>query len=117
MMRLLDVPRLLELYYTWPGLLLVAIGMRTWWTDPGRPSVASHVLLTASLTCLTFVVIGILTPVDMRHYLAAIPMVALLASAGVVTMWRQGDAWRWVGSALALWLVATGVARWFSVLS
>ena len=42
------------------------------------------------LTCGLFLVLGILTPVDMRYYLAAIPALALFAAAAGSIAWTSG---------------------------
>ena len=36
-----------------------------------------------ALSCTLFLIIGIITPVDMRYYLAAVPAVAIAAAGGV----------------------------------
>jgi hypothetical protein len=42
------------------------------------------------LSCGVFLVIGVLTPVDMRHYLAAIPAIAIAAGYGAAWAWQDG---------------------------
>ena len=42
------------------------------------------------LSCGLFLVIGVLTPVDMRHYLAAIPAIAIAAGSGAAWAWHDG---------------------------
>jgi hypothetical protein len=116
LMRLRDVPRLLELYYSWPALLLMIPGAREWWKDPAGPTVPGRLLGAWALACAGFILLGIITPVDMRHYLAAIPLVAVLAGTGLAALWQQEGVGRWAGAALAAWLAVTGVVRWFAVL-
>jgi hypothetical protein len=116
LMRLRDVPRLLELYYAWPGLVLTVLGAREWWKDPAGPTVPGRLLGAWALACLGFILLGIITPIDMRHYLAAIPLVAVLAGTGLAALWQQGGISRWAGAGLAAWLAVTGIARWFAVL-
>ena len=43
-----------------------------------------------ALSCTLFLIVGIVTPVDMRYYLAAVPAVAVVAAAGVGALWRPG---------------------------
>ena len=65
----------------WGVALLVARGAR----DRTTLAIAGWVL-----TCGLFLVLGILTPVDMRYYLAAIPALALVAAIGSSIAWTSG---------------------------
>jgi hypothetical protein len=116
MTRLWGVPRLLGLYYTWPGLLLAAASARVWWGDRDGSTVPKYMLAAGVIACAGLLVVGVITPVDLRHYLAALPFVAVLAAAGLATAWRRGGPIRWVGVTAAVWLAAEGAARWFAVL-
>jgi hypothetical protein len=42
------------------------------------------------LACAAFLAIGILTPVDMRYYLAAVPMIAVTGGYGAAWAWNEG---------------------------
>ena len=79
MARLLSVPRYVYLYFGVPTLLLAAWGARWLWRPVDRLSLA---IGGWTLACGAFLALGILTPVDMRYYLAAIPVVALVAGLG-----------------------------------
>jgi hypothetical protein len=68
------------------------------------------------MSCLVFFVIGILTPVDMRYYLAAIPAIAFAAAMGASIAWAAGGAQRLVAAALLAWAVVVGVRSWWSAL-
>jgi hypothetical protein len=58
--------------------------------------------------------VGILTPLDMRYYLAVIPSFALLASAGASWWWREGGLARIAAAALLAWAVWIGVETWWT---
>jgi hypothetical protein len=141
LVRLLDVPRLLELSYGWPLLILAAIGAAATVFGQLRPPAvqAAHdadlpvapqavpsveseaaapvpdiaapvapVIVGGWLAaCLLFLVIGIVTPVDMRHLLAALPAVAVLAAVGFQSGWR-GAVWQRLAVVL---LVAWAASR------
>jgi hypothetical protein len=64
------------------GAVVVAMVRRT-----GQPVVAIAGWLAA---CGAFLALGIMTPIDMRYYLAAIPAVAVLVGAAVAWAWRDG---------------------------
>lgn len=108
-----SVPYFLDISFGLPALVLAAIGA---WHR--RLSVDRLTLTIAGwlLACLAFLIVGILTPVDMRYYLAAVPGVALLETAGAAAAWRSGPRWRAVAVCLLAAAVVTGVRAWWSVL-
>ena len=67
-------------------------------------------------SCVLFLAIGIVTPVDMRHYLVAIAVVALLAATGSSIAWTSGG-WARIAAGLLLgWAVIVGVRSWWGTL-
>ena len=62
--------------------------------------------------CVVFQIVGIVTPVDVRHFLAALPIVAVMAAAGVVDGWRAGGFWRPLAGALAVGMIWTAAVSW-----
>lgn len=111
MERLRDVPRLLELYYAIPGLLLAGLGAVMLGRSRAEAPVAWTLVVTGAGTLAAFLVLGIVTPLDFRHYLAALPLMALAVGAGTAHLgtWRRpGLA---VAVAAALWLAAVGLER------
>jgi len=111
MTRLLDVPRLLELYYAVPGLLLGGFGLIELW----RARTASHAawVIAASGTFVLagFLVLGIVTPLDFRHYLAALPLVAMGIGCGAVALWQTGLFGRVAAGVAGAWLTLVGLQR------
>lgn len=67
-------------------------------------------------SCLAFLALGVLTPVDMRYDLAAIPAVAIAAPIGASAGWTAGGNARIASAALLAWCVFTGVHNWWSAL-
>ncbi len=113
--RLLAVPRYLGLYYGWGMLALAAWGGWRMWRL-GLPDRLTLTLAAWTLSCLAFLALGVLTPVDMRYYLAAIPVVAIAAAIGASAGWTAGGASRVVSALLLAWCVFTGVHNWWSAL-
>ena len=88
--RLRLVPYSLGLYLGAPVLLFASLGT----VVLARRRATDLLTLALSgwiLSCTLFLVIGVLTPVDMRYYLAAVPAIAIAAGYGAAWAWR--DAW------------------------
>jgi len=110
--RLGSVPRYLHEYIGLPALALAAAG--AWWMYLRRTRDRLTLTLAAWTTsCVLFLTIGILTPVDMRYYLASMPVVAIAASAGASALWARGRYHRLIGGALLIWVVWIGIATWW----
>jgi hypothetical protein len=112
--RLGIVPYYVEQYFGVAVLLLAAIGARQMWTAGRRDRLT---LATAgwALSCLLFLGLGILTPVDMRYYLASIPAIAIMAAYGASSLWSRGGPARGVAVALLGWSIWAGTSFWLSV--
>jgi hypothetical protein len=112
--RLAIVPYYVEQYFGIAVLLLAAIGARQMWTAGRRDRLT---LATAgwALSCLLFLGLGILTPVDMRYYLASIPAIAIMAAYGASSLWSRGGPARGVAVALLGWSIWAGTSFWLSV--
>jgi len=72
-------------------------------------------------SCLAFLVLGVLTPVDMRYYLAALPAVAIAAGYGASWAWSDGwpkhrGLWRLGAAVFLAGTISTGFHHWWSVL-
>jgi hypothetical protein len=91
----------------WGGLLL--------WRHGARDALALSIT-GWTLACMIFLVIGVVTPVDMRYYLAVLPVVALAGGLAASTGWRAGVSLRVVTAALLAWAALNGVTTWWSIL-
>jgi 4-amino-4-deoxy-L-arabinose transferase-like glycosyltransferase len=106
------VPRYLGSYLGLGALMLATFG--TW--DLYRRGARDRLTLATAgwaLSCLVFLVIGILTPVDMRYYLASIPAIAIAGAAGASALWRQRPA-RAAAIALLIVICWGGVVTWYT---
>jgi hypothetical protein len=114
--RALAVPRYLHIYLGVPILILATAGAVDRWRRGSRDRLT---LATAAvvLSCTLYLVVGILTPLDMRYYLAVIPAVALLAGIGASGWWQAGNSRRIAAALLLAWIVWTGVETWWSTLA
>ena len=113
--RLLAVPRHAALHFGWGMLALAAWGAWRMW----RLRLPDRLTLTMAawtISCLAFLALGVLTPVDMRYYLAAIPAVAIAAALGASAGWAAGGTARRVSAILLAWCVFTGVHNWWTAL-
>lgn len=113
--RAVAVPRYLYLFYGLPVLALSAAGATTLWRQAARDRL-SLTMLGLIATCLAFLAIGVITPVDMRHYLAAIPAVALAAGIGAARGWSSAGPRRLVVFGLLAWAVTIGIHTWWTTL-
>jgi hypothetical protein len=113
--RLASVPRYLVLYYGVPILVLWAAGAALLWKRGAR----DRVTLSCAgwlAGCSLFWLAGILTPVDMRHYLASVPAVAVLGGAGAAIAWTSGTQQRAATGVVLAWAVLAGIHAWWSTL-
>jgi hypothetical protein len=117
--RLGGVPYSLGISIGVPILLFACLGA----TALARRRAEDRLTLTLSgwtLSCLTFLVIGVLTPVDMRYYLAAIPAVAIAAAYGAAGAWSEGGQrrtlWRVTAAVFLAASVSTAFHNWWNAL-
>lgn len=111
--RLASVPRYARLYFGIPLVLLAALGARRLFVRGARDR-GTLATLGWTAACVLFLVIGIITPVDMRYYLASIPALAVAGSAGASWLWTRGRLRRAVAVGLLAWAAATGAAGIFT---
>src|SRR4029453_7524847 len=97
--RLAGVPRSVHLYLGLPLLLLATIGAWRLFVRRARDR-GTLAILGWGAACVFFLVVGILTPVDMRYYLASIPALAVAGSAGASWLWTAGALDRTAAAAL-----------------
>lgn len=113
--RLASVPRYLDIYFGIPALALASWGAASLWRRGAR----DRTTLVASgwlVTCGLFLVLGILTPVDMRYYLAAIPALALFAASASAIAWSSVGLSRGVALTLLGWTVLVALRAWWDTL-
>ena len=114
--RAAAVPYGLRITFGMPLLALAAAG--AWWQF--ARALADRLSLTVAgwlLACIAFLLVGVLTPVDMRYYLAAIPAVAVLGGRGAARAWERGPYWRAAAVAALAWVVASGVHAWWEAIA
>jgi hypothetical protein len=111
--RLGSVPRYLQEYLGTGALLLGVAGAWTLFAA-GRRDQLTLATAAWSLSCLLFLAIGILTPVDMRYYLASVPAVALAAAAGAAALRTHGPIGRAAGLLLLASIAWRGVVTWYT---
>ena len=103
-------------YFTWPFLLLAGVGLvvnlRTNRGDPWWLLIWGWLLATFAL-----LVLGVLTPVDFRHYYAAMPAIAVLAASAVVVLWRIGGPYRGLAVVVSGLGALVGVNNWLGVIA
>jgi hypothetical protein len=106
------VPAYLRSYLGLGALVLTAVGATSLYRRGARDQAT---LATAgwALSCLAFLAVGVLTPVDMRYYLAAIPVVAIGTAAGAAALWQQ-PAPRFAAIVLLVVVCWGGVVTWYT---
>lgn len=109
--RAAAVPRYVGEYFGWAVVVLAAAGavqlVRMRARDRLGLALAGWIL-----ACAAFLVLGVVTPIDMRYYLAAFPALAMLGGAGAAWMWRAAIWTRAVAAALLGWIVFMGTHGW-----
>jgi hypothetical protein len=110
------VPHHLWMHYGLPLLVLAATGVAWFWARRQRDRLALT-LCGWSVGCAGFLAAGVLTPVDMRYYLAFFPAVAILGALGAAWLWRSGRGPRVAAAGLLTLAVVRGVAGWLSPLT
>jgi len=111
--RVRIVPYYLRSYFGIPFLVLTAIG--AWEMRRLRDRLALA-LCGWALACAIFMIIGIVTPMDMRYYLGSVPAVSIAAAYGASRAWHRGGAWRGAALVLLAGATATGIRFWWSTL-
>lgn len=110
--RALAVPRYAYLYFTVPVMAFAAGGVVDRWRSRSRDRL-SLAIGGWGLACTLYLLLGVLTPVDMRYYLAATPAIALLAGAGAFRGWQEGRPGRAATMLLLSWAVWIAVQTWW----
>lgn len=87
--RLRGVPYSIGIFIGAPVMLLAFVGAVELARRTGRDRL-TLALGGWMLGCVVFLAVGILTPVDMRYYLAALPAIAIAAGYGAAWAWNDG---------------------------
>jgi hypothetical protein len=111
--RIRIVPYYVTIYYGIPSLVLAAAGAVFLRRARDRLTLA---LTGWAVTCALFLLLGVVTPVDMRYYVAAIPVVAIAAARGAAQWWEAKGPLRIIAAVLLLISGWIGVASWLTVL-
>jgi len=111
--RLRIVPFYVKNYFGVSAILLSALGCS--WMRTLRDRLALTIW-GWGLSCAVFMAIGILTPMDVRYYLAVVPAIALTAAYGASHAWQLSAAWRGAAVLLLAGAIAAGINRWWSAL-
>lgn len=109
--RLASIPALAGSYLGWPAIIAAMVGG---WRLRDDVTDARLIRLLAGWTgaCIAFLVLGVVTPVEMRTYFALFPALAITAAFGCVWAWRRSTVLR-VGVVLLVgWAAWVGVAQW-----
>jgi hypothetical protein len=110
--RAASVPGYVFAYFGVAIVILACAGAVVLW----RRALADRLTLTLAgwaLACAAFLAIGVLTPVDMRYYLAAVPALAAAAGIGASYAWSSGPRARAAAIVLLGWAFVNGVHSWF----
>jgi hypothetical protein len=118
--RLKAVPYSVGIYIGAPVLLFAFLGAAEVMRRP-RPDRLALVVSGWTVSCLLFMAIGILTPVDMRYYLAAVPVLAIAAASGAAWAWSEGwpkhrRLWRIAAALFLASTISTGFYNWWNTL-
>ena len=113
--RLVELPGGLALTFGVPGMLLAIAGAAQLAVRP-TPSPVQRLLAMWLAVCGFFMVVGIVTPVDLRHLLAALPVIGILIAIGFAAGWRRGPIGRALGIAAAGWMVWVCAISWTGAL-
>ena len=110
------VPGYVQKYLGWSQVLLAMCGAWVLWGSRARDRIT---LLLAGwmAACAGFLALGVLTPIDMRYYLAVAPPLAILSAVAV--NWAFGREWQVRAGVAAIytWFVAAGLWYWMAWLS
>jgi hypothetical protein len=111
--RALGVPYYLNQYYGWPALVLAGIGAGAL---TRRRDTLTLVVWAWVAGTFAFLLLGVFTPLDFRHYLAAFPAIAILAGCGAARWWTKGPFLQAAAIVLIGSSVLIGVRHWLGAL-
>lgn len=114
--RLASIPNLANQYFGWPAVVAAAVGIWRLWrgTEPLRLTL---LLLGWAGTCVLFLGVGLLSPVEMRYHFAAFPAVALAAAYGWSWAWRGRLPLRVFAMLVLVAATWVGLQQWIAMLA
>ena len=118
--RFKAVPYNVSAYIGAPVMLFAFLGA----VELSRRRAHDRLILTLAgwaLSCVAFLALGILTPVDMRYYLAAVPVIAIAAAYGAAWAWKEGwplhrTLWRVTAAVFLVATISMGFHNWWHAL-
>ena len=113
--RLIELPRGLTVTFGLPAMLLGVVGAIRIARDRS-PSPMRTLVVMWLIACGLFMIVGIITPVDLRHLLAALPIIGIFAAVGFAGLWRSGSGGRWAAVAAAAWMGWVTAISWAGML-
>ena len=118
--RLAGLPYFLRINIGLPALALAGFGAYRLFRRPA-PDTLSLAAGGWAASCLLFLTVGVLTPVDLRYYLAAVPAVAIAAGYGASWAWNESATrhrrWWRAGTIVVLAAaIVTGFENWWNTL-
>lgn len=108
-----SVPMYLRTYFGLAAPALAVLGAARLFRAGARDRL-TLALAGWALSCVMFLVLGVLTPVDMRYYLASVPAVAIAGAAAFGTgRLRARRPWPIVATALLAAALLEGILTWW----
>jgi len=107
--RLAAVPGYVHKYLGFP---LIVLGLAGLWETRRRTDVLTRLLQGWLAACLGLFVLGQISSIDVRYYLAAGPALAVFAAAALVDAWSRPRR-KWIGLAIAVLAAAQALSYRF----
>jgi hypothetical protein len=99
-----------------PVMLMAVVGLWRLESLGGKSRLAVG-LVGWLFTCAAFLVLGVVTPVDMRSLLAAFPALAILAGLGAAWAWRTAGWPRIAAVGMLSWAIWVGASEWLRTIA
>ena len=107
--RLAAVPGYVHKYLGFP---LIILGLAGLWETLPRTDVLTRLLQGWLAACLGLFVLGQISSIDVRYYLAAGPPLAVFAAVALVGAWTRPRL-KWIGLALGVLVIAQSLSYRF----
>lgn len=113
--RLASVPELALRYFGWPTLIAASLGAWRFYRQPDALRLRLLLIGWAG-TCMLFLIVGVLTPIDLRYHFAAFPSLALAAAWGWTWAWRGRLSLRIAATVTLSAAAWVGIQQWIAML-